>query len=72
MINNTSLMHKSSEESYGQLFVEFHLEETPLEGEGTCSCEDGSGYSGFFKAGRFHGKGTFIWQDGSRYEGQWE
>ena len=67
-----SLVYKSFRNSDGAVFVEFHWEEKPLEGEGMCTYQDGSAYSGFFKSGCFHGKGTFIWSDGSRYEGQWD
>jgi len=72
MINKISLMHKSSQDSNGNMFVEFHWEEILLDGERTCAYQDGSGYSGSFKAGYFHGIGTFTWPDGSRYEGHWE
>jgi hypothetical protein len=72
MMNTTSVINKFFDESYGQTFVAFNVNEMPLEDEGTCSFQDGSSYSGCFKANLFHGKGTFVWQDGSRYEGQWD
>ena len=53
MINKISLMHKSSQDSNGNMFVEFHWEEILLDGERTCTYQDGSGYSGFFKTGLF-------------------
>jgi hypothetical protein len=35
------------------------------------SGSDGSSYEGFYKEGKKHGKGKYIWGDGSFYEGDW-
>ena len=71
-MKKNSLMYRSFKDSAGRMLVEFDWGEIRLDGEGTCTFQEGSLYSGVYKDGRFHSMGTFTWTDGSRYEGQWK
>lgn len=43
-----------------------------LEGFGKETWPDGSHYSGYYKNGLKHGRGTFIWIDNAKYVGDFE
>ncbi|MCG7853575.1 MAG: hypothetical protein MIO92_13730, partial [Methanosarcinaceae archaeon] len=72
MINKVSLKQTASQDTSENMSVDFYWEQALLDGERTCSYQDGSGYSGMFRDGCFHGTGKFTWPDGSRYDGQWD
>ena len=48
-----------------------------LEGKGTLTLTEegpnkGTSYTGQFKAGKYHGVGTWVGSSGNKYEGSWK